>query len=407
MESLLGFLFLLLIFLFILIWTFKHRYAKNFLLVAFLLRGLTVIFDHYNLITIKEGYGDASKFDNLAREFSRNEGLYVVFDFFKYDSLLVSRIISIFYTIFGESKMMAQCISVAFGVMSVYFVYKLSLILWDKYSAKNAAWVAAIFPTLILYSSITLREVYVVFFLLICLIGIAKFIKKNSLITFLIISFNFYILSLFHGPMAIGIFIFFIYLAFTLTAKDIITLYKLRLNIKIFLYIIILSILLYLFLNNQIRFPYIGGIEALINFDLIIPKLNNFITGNASYPSWLIINNIYEFLPNSIIKIFYFIYSPFIWDINKSSHIIGMLDGIFYIVLTIYLFQNWKAIWKNPITRIIVLILISYLIVYGISVGNFGTAIRHRSKFVVIFIVLVAPKIHKFIFSTKKKIYKN
>ena len=168
-----------------------------------------------------------------------------------------------------------------------------------------------------------------------------------------------------------------------------------------------MSILLYLFLNNQIRFPYIGGIEALINFDLIIPKLNNFITGNASYPSWLIINNIYEFLPNSIIKIFYFIYSPFIWDINKSSHIIGMLDGIFYIVLTIYLFQNWKAIWKNPITRIIVLILISYLIVYGISVGNFGTAIRHRSKFVVIFIVLVAPKIHKFIFSTKKKIYKN
>jgi len=54
---------------------------------------------------------------------------------------------------------------------------------------------------------------------------------------------------------------------------------------------------------------------------------------------------------------------------------------------------------------ILILIFICYLIVYGISVGNFGTGIRHRSKFVVMLIILAAPKIHKFIFSNKKKIY--
>ena len=40
---------------------------------------------------------------------------------------------------------------------------------------------------------------------------------------------------------------------------------------------------------------------------------------------------------------------------------------------------------------------IIYLIIYGIGTGNFGTGIRHRSKFVVILIVLAAPKIHKFL----------
>jgi len=50
--------------------------------------------------------------------------------------------------------------------------------------------------------------------------------------------------------------------------------------------------------------------------------------------------------------------------------------------------------------------LIVYVTIHGLGVGNFGTAIRHKSKFVVILIVLAAPKIHKFILSTQKKTYK-
>ena len=69
--------------------------------------------------------------------------------------------------------------------------------------------------------------------------------------------------------------------------------------------------------------------------------------------------------------------------------------------------KNWNAIWSNSVTRIFVLILVAYLIVYGIGVGNFGTGIRHRSKFIVIFVILAAPKIQKFIFSFKKKLYKH
>ena len=80
----------------------------------------------------------------------------------------------------------------------------------------------------------------------------------------------------------------------------------------------------------------------------------------------------------------------------------GLVDGMLYVILTIYLFRNWRTIWANPITRIFIFIFIAYLIIYGISIGNFGTGIRHRSKFVVILIVLVAPKIQKFIFSILK-----
>ena len=53
--------------------------------------------------------------------------------------------------------------------------------------------------------------------------------------------------------------------------------------------------------------------------------------------------------------------------------------------------------------RVLLIILLSYLIVFGVGVGNFGTGIRHRSKFVIIFILLAAPFIKRL---TLKKIKK-
>lgn len=164
METLFGFFFLATIFLFLLIGAKKNNYIKNFLFVAFMLRSGVVLLDQFDFLKFPDGNSDAAKFEFIAREFSRNQGLMVVFDFFIPDSLLISRIISLFYTIFLESKMIAQCISVGLGVSSVYLVYKLSLMLWDHRSAQKAAWIAALFPSLILYSSITLRESYIVFF---------------------------------------------------------------------------------------------------------------------------------------------------------------------------------------------------------------------------------------------------
>ena len=406
MENLIGWLFLLMIFFFTLVWTKKFPDTKNFLLIAFLLRSLFFISDQYGLVNLPDSGQDTKKFDLLAIEFSSNYGLMVVFDFLEQDSYLISRFISIFYTIFLPSEFISRSLSVALGTVSVYLVYQLCLLLWDHRSATRAAWVMAIFPSLILYSSLALREVYIVFFLLLGLISILKFVRKKTITLFFKIMTYFFILMLFHGPMVLGGYVFLFYLFLSLVKKQLIKANSLKINISSFFFIIISAISLILFLTNQFSIPYIGGLNALFNLDTAIPKVNNYITGTASYSSWLIINDNLEFFPKSIIKIFYFLYSPFIWDIKSIYQMMGLVDGMLYVILTIYLFRNWRTIWANPITRIFIFILIAYLIIYGISIGNFGTGIRHRSKFVVILIVLVAPKIQKFIFSTKKKLYK-
>jgi 4-amino-4-deoxy-L-arabinose transferase-like glycosyltransferase len=405
MENLFGWIFFLIIFLSILIYSNYDKNIKFFLLTAFFLRFLCVLLDQYNLINLPDSKIDAFYFELKALEFSRIQGISVIFEFYKSDSLLISRIISLFYTVFGESKMMAQSISVALGTASVYLVYQICLILWDNHTAKKAAWVTALFPTLILYSSLILREVYIVFILLIGLNCILRFMQKNSFNLFLQILTSFYLLLFFHGPAVVGGFTFLLYVILSSTKKQIDNLYNYKLNLFFFLSFILFFILIILLLTNNYKIPYLGSIQTLFDIENLLARINKPMTSTASYPSWLTINNIFELLTKAVFKIFYFLFSPFIWDIKSSHQLIGLFDGTFYIILAIYVFKNRYSIFQNPVTRIFLLIFITYIVIYGLGIGNFGTGIRHRSKFVVILIILAAPKIHRFIFATHKKLY--
>lgn len=421
-EDLLGWISILLIFFSVIIFAKKNPNIKNILITAFFVRAIIIILEQYGVITLPDGNShdsDATKFELIARLWSsgtmypyggvdenyKQLGLSVLLDIFKGDSLLISRIISIFYTIFGESIMMAKSISLALALLTIYMFYFLCLEIWGEKSALISTWIIAVFPTHILYSAMTLREIYIIFFLLISLSGVIKYTKRKSFSSFLQVLIGFYISSLFHGPVVIGFFIFIIYLIIEMSYKEIFEIKKSKINFLPILIIIIFLIPIILFLNNTITIPYIGNYEILADFDYLFYKANIGFHGSAAYPSWLSINNIYELFPKLIIKMIYFLFSPFIWDIKKFSHIVGFIDGTLYIILTIFLISNINNIWANPLTRILLLIFISFLIVYGLGIGNFGTAIRHRCKFLIILIILAAPKIHKFIISFKKKIY--
>ena len=66
-------------------------------------------------------------------------------------------------------------------------------------------------------------------------------------------------------------------------------------------------------------------------------------------------------------------------------------------------FKNIKFIWNDQILRTILIILTSYFVLYGLATGNFGTGLRHRTKLLIVSIILVAPWIPKITFNKKKK----
>ena len=180
MEYLSGFFAITPTLLLVIIWSLKHPSVKNFLLIAFVLRVTWLVLNSYIPIFSIDS-SDQAFFEYRAIFYSNEYGLSVIKEFYKHDSLLVSKIISIFYTLFGESEMIARCLSIGVSTASVYLVYSLSLMLWDHNAAKKAAWLMATFPTIILYSSSILREPYIIFILLISLINSVRFIREETI----------------------------------------------------------------------------------------------------------------------------------------------------------------------------------------------------------------------------------
>ena len=402
MQHFLGFSSLIIIFLFIIYYTSNRQNLKNFLIISFIVRAITLIANEFNLINFPDSNSDTDYFYEKAIEYSRINGLSIIFDILTLDNLFYPKFISIFFSVFGESRMMAQSIGVAFGTACVYLVYSLSLVLWDDGAAKKAAWVAAFFPSLILYSCLMLREVYFVFFLLFALNAIFNLMTKKSLTSFINITLSFFFITHLHGPGIIGGFIFFIFLFFTNINQQLVKLFHFKINIYFISIIFFSTIPFILYSKNYYQIPYFGHFDSLLDSQFLLEKINRGFFDSASYPDFLKIESIHEFYYKFIIKIFYFLYSPFIWDIKKITHLFGLLDATLYILLTICIIKNFKEIWKHPIAKIFIMILVVYLLIYAFGAGNFGISFRHRSKFVVMFIILSAPKLAKFVFQRKK-----
>ena len=155
---------------------------------------------------------------------------------------------------------------------------------------------------------------------------------------------------------------------------------------------------------NNITIPKIGVVTDINELKEGILK-KNLVShrGDAKYPDWTIAKSENELIYKIPIRAIYFIFSPFPWELKKSSHLIGLLDGTLYMLMAYLIFRNRKVIWSDPALRMIFLILLTYIIVYGIATGNFGTGLRHRTKFSIMFILLAAPLLPKFIFFKKIK----
>ena len=393
----------------------RYPKAASILYVALSLRILVMILGNY--IALPDTTGDAYWFELKAYEWSLRGFPDVLFsigqcedcnvDFDKNtfgSSFIISFIIGILYSLTDRSIMMAQSLSILLGTLSVLLSWILAHKLWDNRTAIKVGWFVALFPSLILYSVLIMREIYVCFFLLITFYNLVNWNHNGSLKSFFFVIFGFILGTFFHGGVFLGLLIFLIAVFLKNINKFIRKLFNNIIALK--------PLLVFLLIISAISFYgakdlYIPKIGTLTDFDKIKKNIlkKNIVThrGDAKYPDWVIAKSENELIYKMPIKAMYFIFSPFPWEIKKTSHLLGMIDGFFHIFLVYLIIQNRKAIWVDPTLRIIFFILLTYLLVYGVAVGNFGTGIRHRAKFIFMFILLAAPLLPKFTFSKKIK----
>ena len=367
-------------------------------LILYIGLGVRVIFIyiHNNIMLLPDSSGDSINFVNKAYLWSR-DGFLNTLDYFPgIDSFFISWVISIFYSLFGDSVLMAQSISLLFGMGSIYIGWIIAEKLWNKNVANKAAWLIALFPSLILYSSLVMRETYVCFFLLIALNYSIEWLRHKNLKYFIFTVISFIAATFFHGAMIIGLIFFIIVVLWNLIKIIFSGLLKFNLRINEAIFVFFVIIVINFFYTKNIHIAKLGNLKHLEEFPtLIVEKSERKNRGSAKYDTWMIPKSETELFYKAPIKMIYFLFSPFLWDIKKKEHIIGFFDGSLYIYLFYLIVRNFKNIWTDPASRFIFLLFLLFVFAFGISIMNFGTGIRHRSKFVIILIILAAPLLPK------------
>lgn len=404
-----GYYSLSFIFLIYFIIGVKRPSISSILLTALFTRVFFILINNHHIISLPDSYGDQDEFLFKAIEYS-DQGFLNLLSLYPgiNTSFFISWLIGFLFLIFGQSELFAQSISLFFGVGTVYLSWIIANRIWNEKVANKVGWFTALFPTLVLYSTLILRETYVCFFLLLALSSCIEWIKNKNLKSFIKLSVYFLIATHFHGPIIFGFITFLIYILIE-NLKSILSSKKINFKQVVFILLIIVSSTL--FIKKEVEISKIGKLTNIFSkedniFNRIISKNFDFHKGEAKYPEWLLPNSNIQVIFKAPFRILYFIFSPFPWDIKNINQIIGLIDSFLFIYLSYLAFSNRKKIFSNPILKVIFFILLSYIIVYGISVGNFGTGIRHRSKFVILLIFLAAPLIPKIKLLNKNKKYK-
>ena len=162
------------------IYTKVYRSLATILYLALAVRLIVILLGHHFVI-LPDWLGDNTKFELFAYNFSQ-DGFFGVFDNFPFSksSFHISWIIAFFYSLTERSFIMGQSLSLLFGMGSILLGSQLAYKIWGEKISIKVGWILALYPTLILYSCLILRESYVWFFLLVAVYGLLCWSEEKT-----------------------------------------------------------------------------------------------------------------------------------------------------------------------------------------------------------------------------------
>ena len=376
------------------------------ILSAFFIRIVFIIIDLY-LYNIPFNSLDSNGYEHKADVWSEF-GLYYAISniFIEGKSFFYANFITIFYSIFGKSIFLAKLLSSIVSLLTILLVYKIINLIWaNNNSAIYSLLFLAFSPIFILISTFTLREIYSIFFLLLAIYFYLKYEKSNYIFFFylsLIISFvHIYI----HGPMALVIFSLIFAYYFSNIFKIIKKEYN-SINSFFFTNSILIIIFLILFYSNIVpSIPYLGDLTNLIDLLEIAQKLYlNTGYGRTAYSEMFYPDSYFLLIVLTPLRVFSLFCGPFMFD--NLFDLLAILEGLIYFYLLSMIIINLKAIIKNKHMISLLIIILPIIIIYSWGINNYGTALRHKAKFLPLLLIICSPFIMYNLNTFKYKIRK-
>ena len=375
--------------------------SRSIVVCAYLVR-VAMCYIHAYVVVLPDSQFDAIRFESVAWSWARDQQCI---DDFTTGSLLYSWIGSCVYTLFGRTALLLQLINAFFGTLIVLISMR-TVRLWTRQSRapRFVGWMLALHPTLVLYSAITMREVAVVLAFSMSIYSLVRwrtggiYINGVWAVTWMIVS------QFFHTGMLTGtVLVMSVFLYFTandhwrglwslrVTIRD--TKVRLMSIVVVAVFVIAGSVMVSggYGLEKIQRLATEGVLEALSEWQEQVAR------GRAGYLLSLKADSIAALALQTPLRVMYFVGAPFFWTISRLRDIWGSIDGMFMLIIFWAVIRlSWNSAAKRAGFRTVALVVVLMIVGFAMVTSNYGTAFRHRGKFVPALIALYGCGINRY-----------
>ena len=387
MESFFALLLLVLLLL-----TVKSRF-RNIVVCAYLLR-VTLCYVHIFITPLPDSQFDAVRFESEAWSWARDQRC---FDDFTTGSLLYAWIGSCVYVMVGRTPLLLQLSNAFFGALIVLVAMKSTdLLVGQRRYHRVVGWILALHPTLLLYSAITMREVAVVLSFSISLYWLLKWLVVGEYRSGIWSVLWMLVSQLFHTGMLAGSILVIGVLVYRTATIHWRPMFRLRAPVR-HVRVTAVSIIALALLAGAGTVMVTGGyglekiqrltdqsiIEALRSWQVDVAR------GRAGYLLDFQPTNALDLLLHTPLRLAFLVGAPFPWQISRLRDLWGFVDGCFTLVL--FASMLWRLrdpSMKSVKYRTAVLVVALMMIGFALVTSNYGTAFRHRGKFLPALVVL-------------------
>lgn len=328
---------------------------------------------------------DARTFERVAREWAEMPWLDLMASFDPSRSYVISWVGAVIYKVSGPSPTLLNVVNAAVSVWLIVLAYKLGTRLFGSDRGRAAAWIVALFPFAVIYGSVFRREVFGSLFFMLGLLRSMDWARIHSPVSLMIALVLFGVAGIFHSGYLFGL-IGLLGFAVGSTAFAVLRRRSIRSWNQIISGAMAASILMVALVGviaSGTALNNIGEVGSLSAAEAIEYRVAGRVSeGGSSYPD--ILRGVDPFSNPWVIpgRSVYFVLSPFPWDIRAPGHVVGFAATIYFFLILRSIIASRQLIFSNREAAVVLVITVSAVLVFAISIDNIGTSIRHRTKFI-------------------------
>lgn len=363
------------------LWGFRRHWPALAapLLLAWAVRSLVLVV-HAMGVRLPDDAHDAITFHKLATRWSQGAPVE-----FQTGSDLYPWLLSWPYRLLGPDPVLGEAINVVLQVTAIGLFAAAANQVWDRRVGKSVAWVGAVFPSLVLYGVVMMREALILVLMATWTYHTVRGQAESSLRRAPIAIAALYGLQILQQGFT---YIAPIAAAWTLVGPFIHRLSTKRLVLGVLLVAPIYLALAMVVLQADDSPAAPAGLEEVKEAQEVR------LYGRAAYPEWTVLDAETSIVFVAAIRFFLLLFAPLPTWIQGIPDAIAFLDGLAYGALILLgLWSFWRRRPDRTLAAVVLMLVVG-LAVYAMGTSNYGTGFRHRAKFSLLLMVVAAPQLH-------------